>query len=99
MTTEVAVQWWEPPKLADGTVDLVQAARDVCMFVNQVGTYLLEGAEIVAEMRDQLPRRGPLTELHAELTEVLRFVEAKWSYADDALLTTATLVGIEGRHE
>lgn len=89
--------WYEPPKDEDGAYDLVQAARDLSVSVTEVGGYITDGAAICTELRAELPQHGSLLDLFLELFEIMAFVEAKWAYANDALLTIATLMKIEER--
>lgn len=92
-------EWWTPPLLPNGKVDIVQLARELASRTHNVGAYLIDCASICGELKLQLPRAGPIVELYEELEERLAIVEATWAYAADALLTAATMTEIETRHE
>lgn len=51
-----------------------------------IGTSLINTRTILSEIRDQLPRRGPLTDLYIELAEALAMIEYAYHQADEALL-------------
>lgn len=54
--------------------------------LHPIGHALTDAATILHDMRDQLPPRGPLTDLYLDLVQTLTHVEATYHDANDALL-------------
>jgi hypothetical protein len=64
--------------------------RETIRDLAPIGTALINAAAHLAEMRDQLPPRGPLTEEFRELVACLAYIERTYRNADEALLVAYT---------
>lgn len=84
-----------PPRYPCGHINIPRTAAKASLAIHSIGTALGNSASILAEIRDQLPPRGPLTELYRELVDQLAWAENTWLNADAELMDIAYLASLE----
>lgn len=85
------------PRTHDGIIDLPRCAAQTSLQLHHIYEALAGTACLQRDIRELLPARGELRDLHDDLLARMINIERAFQDADDTLMTIAQLMSIEAR--